>query len=69
MSVGTIQDAAASAGLVVGVSMVSTLLAGDWATISSPSRHYFSAYLTTRDWHQDSVQYALLGHNEWSTCW
>ena len=28
------------------------------------ARHYFSTYITTMDWHQDSVQHAVLGLSE-----
>ena len=41
MSVCTLQDAAASAALVAGVSLVSTPLVEDWATVSTPARHSF----------------------------
>ena len=49
MSLGTIQDATASEALVAEVSLVSILLAGHWARVSSPARHYFSTYVTTTD--------------------
>ena len=55
---------AASAALAAGVSLVSILQAGDWARVSTPARHYFSTYITTMDWHQDSVQHAVLHLSE-----
>ena len=42
---------AASAALVAGVSLVSILQAGDWARVSTLTRHYFSPYITTAAWH------------------
>ena len=36
-----LQGATASAALVTGVSLVSTLLPDDWARVSTPARHYF----------------------------
>ena len=38
--------------------------AGDWTRVSTPTRHYFSTYITTMDQHQDSVQCAVLGLSE-----
>ena len=64
MSPGYLWGVAASAALAAGVSLVSILQAGDWARVSTPARHYFSTYLTTMDWHQDSVQHAVLGLSE-----
>ena len=64
MSLGSLQGAAASAALVAGISVVSILQAGDWAKVSTQARHYFSPYITTMDWHQDSVQCAVLGISE-----
>ena len=64
MSPGCLLGAAASAALVAGVSLVSILQAGDWARVSTLARHYFSPYITTMDWHQDSVQCAVLGLSE-----
>ena len=55
MSLGSLQGVAASAALAAGVFLVSILQAGDWARVSTPARHYFSTYITTMDWHQDSV--------------
>ena len=46
--------------LMAGVSLVSILQAGDWARVSTPARHYFSAYITTTNCYQDSVQLAVL---------
>ena len=45
-----------SAGFVAGVSLVSILQVGDWASVSTPAMYYSSTYITTTDWHQDSVQ-------------
>ena len=58
------QGAAVSVALVAGISLVSILQAGDRARVSTPARHYFSTYITTMDWHQDSVQHAELGLSE-----
>ena len=59
----------ASAALVAGVSMVTILQAGDLARVSTPARHYLSTYITTMDWHQDSVQHAVLGLSEKVLSW
>ena len=64
MSPGSLWGAAASAALVPGVSLMSILQAGDWDTVSTLARHYFSPYIATTDWHQDSVQHAMLGLSE-----
>ena len=64
MSLGSLQWVAASTALEAGVSLVSILQAGDWTRVSTPARHYFSTYITTTDWHQDSVQCAVLGLSE-----
>ena len=53
-----------AAALAAGVSLVSILQAGDWAGVPTLARHYFSPYITTVDWHQDSVQHAVLGLSE-----
>ena len=55
MSPGSLQGAAASVALAAGVSLVSILQAGDWVRVSTTARHYFSHYITTMNWHQDSV--------------
>ena len=57
---------ALSGGLLLpaGVSLVSILQAGDWTRVSTLARHYFSTYITTMEWHQDSVQHAVLGLSE-----
>ena len=55
---------AASAALATGVSLVTILQAGDWTRVSTPARYYFSTYITTMDWHQDSMQHAMLGLSE-----
>ena len=64
MSLGSLWGTAASAALAAGVSLVSILQAGDWARVSTPATHYFFTYITTTDWHQDSVQHAVLGLSE-----
>ena len=64
MSPGSLWGVAASAALAAGVFLVSILQAGDWAPVSTPARHYFSTYITTMDWHQDSMQHAVLGLSE-----
>ena len=64
MSPGSVWGVVASAALVAGVSLVSILQRGDWAKVSTPAGYYFSPYITAMDWHQDSVQHALLGLNE-----
>ena len=64
MSLGFFLEAATSAALAAGISLVSILQTGDWARLSRPARLYFSTYITTVDWHQDSVQCALLGLSE-----
>ena len=61
MPPGVIWAALASTALVAGFSLVSVLQAGDWARISTLAGHYFSMYITTRDWRQDSLRQALLG--------
>ena len=40
-SMGTLQGAVTSTTLVAGMSLVPTLLAGDWARVASPVEHYF----------------------------
>ena len=50
--------------LVAGVTLVSILQVGTWATFSMQAIHYFSSYISTTDWHQDSVQHALLDLSE-----
>ena len=64
MSLESLQEVAASAALAAGVPLVTILQAGDWTRVSTPTRHYFSTYLTTMDWHQDSMQHAVLGLSE-----
>ena len=49
---------------MAGISLTSILLAVDLARVSTPSRHYFSMYITTTDWHYDSVQCAVMGPSE-----
>ena len=62
-------EAAASAALVAGVSLVSILQAGHQARVSTLARHYFYPYITTMDWHQDSVQHAILGLGKYVFPW
>ena len=64
MSLGSLWGAAASAALAAGVSLVTILQAGDWTRVSTLARHYSSTYITTMDWHQDSVQHVMLGLSE-----
>ena len=64
VSLGSIWGVAAPAALVAGVSLVTILQADDWTRVSTPARHYFSTYITTTDWHQDSVPHAMLGLSE-----
>ena len=64
MSLGCLWRAAAFAALAAGFFLVPILQTGDWANISTPARHYFSSYITTTDWHQDSVQHAVLALSE-----
>ena len=65
MSLGSLLGVAASAALAAGVSLVTILQAGDWTRVSTPARHYFPTYITTTtDWHQDSVQHAVLDLSE-----
>ena len=64
MSLGSLWGVAASAALAAGVSLVTILQVGDWARVCTPARYYFSTYITTMDWYQDSVQYAVLGLSE-----
>ena len=61
---GSLWAVAASAALAAGVLLETILQAGDWARVSTSARHYFSTYITTMDWHQDSVQHAVLGLSE-----
>ena len=53
--------AAVSVALAAGISLVSILEAGDWDRVSMPARHYLSAYITTTNQHQDSIQKAVPG--------
>ena len=55
---------AASAALAADFSLVTILQAGNWTRVSTPARHYFSTYITTRDQQQDSMQCAVLGLSE-----
>ena len=61
MSPGSLQGAAA---LAAGISLVSILQAAEWAKVSTLDRHYFPPYITTTDWHQDSVQHVVPGLSE-----
>ena len=58
MSSGTLWG---SAALAAGVFLVTILKAGEWAKVFTQAGHYFSSYISTTDWHQDSVQHAVLG--------
>ena len=64
MSLGCPWGVAASAALASSDSLVTILQTGDWAQVSTPARHYFSTYITTMDWDQDSVQHAVLDLSE-----
>ena len=65
MSLGSLWGVAAYAALVAGVSLVTILQAGDWTKVSTPAIHYFSTYITTTYWHQDSMQHSMLGLSEY----
>ena len=54
----------ASGALAVTLSLMSILLAGDWAGVSTPAGQYFSTYITTTDHQQHSVQHAIQGVSE-----
>ena len=56
MSLGSLWGVAA---LASGDSLVTILQADNWARVSAPARHHFSTYITTMDWHQDSVQHTV----------
>ena len=58
MSPGSLQGVAASAALAAGVSQVTILQVGDWTRVSTPARHYFSTYITTMGWYQDSAAWS-----------
>ena len=64
MSLGSLWGVSASVALAAGASLVTILQAGDWARVSTWTRHYFSTYITTMDHYQVSVQYAVLGLSE-----
>ena len=64
MSPDTLHGAALLAALVGAVSLVSILQAGDWARVSILGRHYFSNCITTMDWHDDSIEQAVIGLSE-----
>ena len=68
MSLGAASGAAAFAALVAGISLALILQVGQWPGVSTPTRHYYSTYITTSDWHQDSMQHAVLGLSEKVTC-
>ena len=61
MSLGTLQGGAVSSAFVAGISLVSILQAGNFASISTTAIHYFSTYIITTDQHHDSIQQAALG--------
>ena len=69
MSPGSLWGVAASAALAACVSLVTILQVGDWTRVSTPARHYFCTYITTTDWHHDSVQHAVLGLSEEVLSW
>ena len=52
---GTFCGALVLAAYAAGVSLVSILEASDWARVSTPTRHYFSNYITTTNQHSDSI--------------
>ena len=64
MSLGSVWGVSASTALAAGVSLDTNLQVGDWTRVSTPARHYFSTYITTTNWYQDSVQHAVLGLSE-----
>ena len=66
---GTLQGAAVSTALVVGVSLESILLAGDWVSSSTPVRQYISTYITTTCCQQDIVQQTLFSPSKQAVCW
>ena len=61
MFLGTPWSAAAYAALAPGGYIVPIKQAGDWARVPNQALHYVSAYITTTDWNQDSVQHTILG--------
>ena len=63
MSLGTLQGAAALTAFVAGVSLVSGQLAGDWTRVSTQLDTSLT-YITTTDWHWDSVPHSVLGLSE-----
>ena len=69
MSPGSLHDTVVSAAYAVGVSLMSILQPGDWVRVSIPARHYFSSYISIRDWYQDSIQWGVLGLSEESPFW
>ena len=69
MVLGTLQGAAVSVAFVAGVSCGFNLLTGYMARVSAPAGHYFVAYHTATVWHQEPVQFAVMGLSEKSTCW
>ena len=62
MFLSTFQGTVASVALGTGLSLVTILQAEDWANVSN--RHYFTRYVTTPDWYQDSVQCVVLALSE-----
>ena len=60
MSPSILSGAAVSAAFVSGVSLVSMLQADNYAIVSTPTRYYFSAYITTMYCRHDSVQCTVL---------
>ena len=62
MTLGSLWGVVVSAALAAGVSMVSILQAGGWATVSMLAIHYFSTYITTTDQHQGLCAVCCTGH-------
>ena len=77
MSLGSLWGVAASAALAAGVSLVTIQQAGDWARVSTLTKHYFSTYITTTDQHQDWASVSrsspgkcqTLTYNQSCICW
>ena len=69
MSLVSLWGIAASAALATGVSLMAILQVGDWARVPTPARLYFSTYITTTVWHQDSVLcWALVSRSSPGKC-
>ena len=59
MSLGTVWGTVASAALVASISLVSTLQAGEWARVSTPTRNYFQ-HIPIANQLEDVVQCGVL---------